>query len=159
MTPEKASTLRLLREGIGNPVNVIESNGSDHCHEVRAQLLEDTERNHVPILFLITSLAFLEARPCEELSLVQPGSATVSSPYYESDGWTPVDFLKSLIFIEGGGVRIFLERIRGRAVNTEVVLRPCGELLLRTQGRGKSAQRWLHFVKGQSHLTPVAEGI
>jgi hypothetical protein len=142
MTEDKASTLRLLREGIGNRVEILESRSTDAVHEVRARLFGRSPASQIPILFLLSSLAFLEAGPTEG---EEPA---------EIDGWTPADFLSHLRF-DGGRLELTLERIRGRAVCTWLTLTPEGELTLRTRGRGRSATRWLGFVRGRSHLQPV----
>ncbi|MBC7692559.1 MAG: hypothetical protein H7222_12410 [Methylotenera sp.] len=145
MNAEKASTLKLLKEGMGKTVQVLESRGGDGVHEVRAYLPDCSETSIIPILFLLTSLAFLEAGPGED---------TLSDEYAEIDGWTPADFLSHLRF-EDGELRVSLNRIRGRAVYTQASLSYLGNLTLRTRARGQSATRWLSYVQGRSHLQEV----
>src|SRR4051812_30459889 len=105
MNAEKATTLRLLREGIGNEVKVLESRGGHLTHEVRAHLPTVSESSMIPVLFLITSLAFLEAGP--ELVHGEP-----VAEYAEVDGWTPADFLSNLRFGDQM-LQISLTRVRG----------------------------------------------
>jgi hypothetical protein len=50
---------------------------------------------------------------------------------------------------------VSLDIVRGRAVFTEVTLTSSGELTIQTRGRGQSAQRWLQYVQGRSHLRQV----
>lgn len=140
MNPEKLSTLRLLREGMGKTVNVLEAIGGDSLHIVRAHLPEGTEKDALPVLFLLTSLAFLEA---------DPGS--------DVDGWTPADFLSHLRF-DGGFLSVKLETVRGRGVFTEITLSAAGDLFIQTKGRGNSASRWLNYVQGRRYLKPVDPG-
>lgn len=137
MNAEKASTLRLLREGMGQPVQLLESKGGDGTHEVIAHLPATTQSTMIPVMFLITTLAFLEA-----------DSET------EVDGWTPADFLSHLRF-ESGTLHLRLEVVRGRPVFTDVSLTSEGELKIQTRGRGLSATRWLSYVEGRSHLRKV----
>lgn len=147
MTAEKASTLRLLKEGMGNAVQVLESRGSASFHEVRAHLPGISKSSEIPILFLITSLAFLEASPIVDGDGLSPDFA-------EIDGWTPADFLSHLRF-EDRKLKLELRKIRGRAIFTEVSLSTAGDLTIVTQGRGQSANRWLAYVEGRSHLREV----
>ncbi len=203
MNPEKASTLKLLRAGMGNSVRLLETRKSDFTIELRAHL-PGPRPAQVPVLFLISSLAFLEARPFRGdqgsedfedsensvFSETQPptlliagtrlSGSSLSTPslgspeiltdgaaemppewlicdpqeYIETDGWTPADFLEHLKF-DDGQLRISLGCIRGRAVFTEISLDPQGQLKIRTIGRGHSADRWLSFVRGRSHMQPV----
>ncbi len=196
MNPEKASTLKLLRAGMGNSVRLLETRKSDFTIELRAHL-PGPKPAQVPVLFLLSSLAFLEARPFGgdvpdgDESTDSDGSpdspviliagtqlsggslGTVSEfqsdgvaemppewlicepqEYLEVDGWTPADFLEYLQFDEGQ-LRVSLGCVRGRAVFTEISLDPQGQLRIRTIGRGHSADRWLSFVRGRSHMQPV----
>ena len=206
MNPEKASTLKLLRAGMGNSVRLLETRKSDFTIELRAHL-PGPKPAQVPVLFLLSSLAFLEARPFggDEASgpegddggyesvestdsdgspdspviliagtQLSGGSlGTVSEfqsdgvaemppewlicdpqEYLEVDGWTPADFLEYLQFDEGQ-LRVSLGCVRGRAVFTEISLDPQGQLRIRTIGRGHSADRWLSFVRGRTHMQPV----
>ncbi len=137
MNSEKASTLKLLREGMGQPVHVLENRSGDAYHAVRARLPELSETSMIPVMFLITTLAFLEAGTTEGV-----------------DGWTPADFLSYLRF-EHGSLVVRLDVIRERAVFTEVNLNPKGEISIETRGRGQSATRWLAYVEGRSHLHRV----
>lgn len=150
MTAEKASTLRLLREGIGQSVNVTDSRDADLVHELRAHLPDCPESKHLPILFLITSLAFLEAQPMSGKHIGSHGAES----YNETDGWLPADFVFNL---RRGldGFEINLGVVRGRQVETHVSLSSLGELRITTQGRGRSATRWVAFVRGQTHLQQV----
>jgi hypothetical protein len=143
MTPEKALTLQLLRDGMGLPVRVTECRRGSNFQELRARLSGLQSGNLIPVLFLLTSLAFLEASS-EEVDAVQA-----------PDGWTPVDFLSHLR-LEDGALKVSLDRIRGRKVCTDVSLSPDGELSILTRDRGQSATRWLAFVEGRSHLRPVS---
>ena len=137
MNSEKASTLKLLREGMGQPVHVLENRSGDAYHAVRARLPELSQSSMIPVMFLITTLAFLEAAVGEVI-----------------DGWTPADFLSHLRF-EHSCLVVRLEVIRERAVFTEVSLSPKGELSIETRGRGQSATRWLAYVEGRTHLHRV----
>ena len=147
MNAEKASTLRLLREGIGNTVKVLESKGGATFHEVRAHLPDCSESSMIPVLFLLTSLAFLEASAESVEGLPNP-------EYNEVDGWTPADFLSHLRF-DGRKLLINLDSVRGRRVQTTIVLKATGDLVLKTVGRGQSAARWLGYVQGRAHLREV----
>jgi hypothetical protein len=149
MNAEKASTLKLLREGIGNTVHVLESTCGDAVHELRAHLPDRCGSSAIPVLFLLSSLAFLEAAagiPADE--------ASDSSDFHEADGWTPADFLSHLKF-EGKELRLSLTEVRGRAVFTDLSLTHSGDLKIRTLGRGQSATRWLSFVQGRRHLQEI----
>lgn len=147
MNTEKASTLRLLRQGIGNTVNVLEHRSEDALHEVRALLPDHAESSVIPVLFLLTSLAFLEAPP------VLP-EVDENSDFNEVDGWLPADLLSHLRF-EEKQLRVSLSVVRGRAIFTDIAITANGELTIRTQARGQSASRWLTYVQGRSHLQPT----
>lgn len=157
MNTDKASTLKLLREGIGNTVRVVETRSGESTHAVRAHLPECTAENLIPILFLISSLAFLEATPTVRADQVatDDDAGEESGEFNEVDGWTPADFLSHLRF-EGARLRLSLKEIRGRNVFTEITLTVTGDLSLETLGRGQSANRWLAFVEGRRHLQQVA---
>jgi hypothetical protein len=142
MTAEKASTLRLLRDGMGQAVRLVEDRSELGRHEVRALLPELSSSEMIPVLFLITSLAFLEAEN--------------SQPDPEQDGWTPADFLFYLR-LDQGGYRVALDEIRERQVFTEVSLDIAGNLKISTIGRGQSASRWLKYVEGRTHLQTVRD--
>lgn len=160
MTLEKASTLKLLRKGIGNPISVVEDTGSALFHTVRARVPTSPgatgshEETVIPVLFLLTSLAFLEAMPVAKPSSDAEETSEEEGGYSEVDGWLPADFLSHLRF-EENQLRICLGEIRGRMVATEIVLNSAGELTITTQGRGQSATRWISYVRGQSHLQPA----
>lgn len=127
---------------MGKTVTVLESRGGHDSHELRAHLPDCPDASRLPILFLLTTLAFLEATP-------RDGEGN------EVDGWTPADFLSYLRF-EEGQLKITLGHVRGRDVETHVSLSPLGELVIITRGRGTSADRWLSYVRGRRHLQPVA---
>jgi hypothetical protein len=137
MTAEKASTLKLLKDGMGKTIEVIESRGGFDSHEVRANLKDFTEACRLPVLFLLTTLAFLEAQVSDEGS--------------ELDGWLPADLISHLR-IEPELIKVSLDEIRGRKIQTEIQLSFSGELFIRTNGRGLSANRWLSYVRGRSYL-------
>jgi hypothetical protein len=168
MNAEKASTLKLLREGIGNPVHLIESRGGGAVHEVRAHLPGHTGGNVIPVLFLISSLAFLEAgatpRVTDEVKLEGDDELDEDLPserepdnerdYAEIDGWTPADFLSHLRYA-GPDLSLELGEVRGRSVFTDIRLSQDGHLHIKTLGRGQSANRWLSYVQGRIHLREV----
>src|SRR6476646_2746114 len=104
MNAEKASTLALLREAIGNPIHVLETTEGEAELKVKAFLPELSEASLIPVVFLITSLSFLEAKP------IQP-DPNIASEYRDPDGWTPADLLANLRF-EEGAVRMSLEIVR-----------------------------------------------
>lgn len=145
MTSEKTSTLRLLRQGMGNQLMILEDHGTDDLYQVRAHLPQMSEGRILPILFLLTSLAFLEAHPVED----QEGVPIAS--YKDPDGWLATDFLSHLNF-EGQKLRISLVEVRGRKVATEITVDAFGDLSLVTRGRGHSASRWIAYVQGRPHL-------
>jgi hypothetical protein len=155
MNAEKASTLRLLKEGIGRKVNILDSRGGDIFHEIKAHLPECSDRSRIPILFLLSSLAFLEATPVGSVASDLEIDENQEDAFREVDGWTPADFLSHLRF-EEDGLRVSLECIRGRSVFTELYLSSAGMLVIKTWGRGRSVHRWLGFVSGQSHIRDVS---
>lgn len=174
MNPEKASTLKLLRAGMGYEVLLLETRtrqtplaplesavgiavhgiatDSPHlplgelCVELRAHLphAPGSSQAQIPVLFLLSSLAFLEAKPVGG-----------SDEFDEVDGWTPSDFLSHVRF-EGGMLKLSMGCVRGRAVFTDISIDSQGELWIQTVGRGHSAQRWLGYVRGQSHMHSVS---
>lgn len=137
---------------MGKAVTVLEVRGGDSHHQVRALLPDLHEKSVMPILFLLTSLAFLEASPQGEGE-----DGALSADYAEVDGWTPADFLSHLRF-EAGRVVLHLENVRGRSVRTRMEMTPLGELFVETWARGTSATRWLAYVRGRSHLAEVPPG-
>lgn len=157
MTAEKASTLRLLKDGMGQPVLVTDTRDADLIHEVRALLPECPDSKHLPILFLLTSLAFLEAQPIARHRRASEDQELQASEFQAEDGWTPADFLTYLRRAEDGFV-ITLGTVRGRQVETQASLSTLGELKISTYARGRSASRWITFVRGQTHLQEVNSG-
>ena len=167
MNPDKASTLRLLKAGMGNPVHLLESRMESLSDVSQVEItarLEGGAPSHIPVLFLLSSLAFLEAQPVSDGSGgagasdglgVTDLSRSSSNDYFAEDGWTPADFLEYLRF-DGGAMLLDLGEIRGREVSTQLSLSAAGELKIRTSGRGQSSTRWLSFVRGQSHIQPVS---
>jgi hypothetical protein len=158
MNAEKASTLRLLREGIGNAVRIVETHSADAAHAVRALLPDCATESRIPVLFLLTSLAFLEASPAPSADAAADREREQNGDedeFREVDGWTPADFLMHLRF-EGSCLRVSLGEVRGRAVHTALALSDAGDLRIETVGRGQSASRWLSFVEGRRHLQTVS---
>ena len=149
MNAEKASTLRLLKQGMGKTVTVLEIRGGDSHHRVRAQL---SETGAIPVLFLLSSLAFLEAG-----AVGQPVGDTPDE-YDELDGWSPADFLSQLR-LEDGKLAVHLDTVRGRAVHTHLSISSEGELVVETWARGRSSTRWLAYVRGRSHLSEVRPSV
>lgn len=148
---------------MGNAVHLLETRSDEPCVELRAHLPGPSE-THVPILFLLSSLAFLEAKPLPTVppkvpnDEAQPGWSGLIcdlAEYSEADGWTPADFLSHLKFDESG-LKLSLACVRGRAVFTDLTLTPQGDLWIRTFGRGQSVTRWLSYVQGRSHMRPVS---
>ena len=134
---------------MGNPVHLLESRADSasaegSSFELRARL-EGGPEAQMPVLFLLSSLAFLEAQPAGDSA----------SEYFAEDGWTPADFVEHLRF-DGGGLGLDLGIIRGRSVLTRLSLTPNGDLQIATSGRGQSPARWLSFVRGRSHIQPVS---
>ncbi len=147
MTAEKSSTLMLLKEAIGNEYFLVESRLEQSLHEVRAVLTRCPQSSQFPVLFLLSSLAFLEAAP-------QMIEGAMDGEYLGEDGWTPSDFLTHIRF-NSHRISIELGSVRGRLVKTEISLSSSGLLEITTRGRGRSADRWLAAVQGQSHLEEV----
>lgn len=138
MTAEKAATLKLLREGTGIPVEVLETREDADCYELRAYLPDCSDDRKIPVLFMLTTIAFLEASPVRSKS---------ESEYSKVDGWMPADFL-SLLKFDGSRLEVSMSVVRGRGVWTQVALTPLGELMVRTQGRKDAAMKWLSYVRG-----------
>lgn len=136
MNPEKARTLQLLRDGMGHDLEIhaipLGRNGTEG-YEVHARVLTNDSTDLMPVLFLISTLAFLEA-------------PAVSLEYQNVDGWTPQDFIAALKF-EADGMKIKLDSVRGRGVYTEITLSQNGCLVLKS--KSDKAVSWLQYVRGQ----------
>lgn len=178
----------LLRNGIGRSVHLIEStdleseqdsdlvvtqnsfvsgpspdkkDGTQDRFRIRAMLEEAEESSRLSVLFLLSSLAFLEAKPSTDRSSEvgdpdsEPEGQLDGQLDSQLDGWTPTDFISYLRLDRDGSLKIELNQVRGRAVKTAIRLRANGELCVETRDRGQSANRWIHFVRGKSHLASV----
>jgi hypothetical protein len=96
-------------------------------------------KSAIGLLFLWSSLAFLEARPllCEGVLPVD---------YRNDDGWSSIDFLSHLRW-EDGRLAVRLGTLRGRQVATVLWLRRDGLFTVRTSGRGDSALAWFESFR------------
>jgi len=89
---------------------------------------------HIGLMFLWSSLAFLEASPLSHEGIH-------SRDYRPDDGWGSLDFLRCLKW-HGGRLGLDLGVIRGRQVATELVLIQDTLFVVRTRGRGDSPLHW-----------------
>ncbi|MFN7683957.1 MAG: hypothetical protein ACK5QT_00915 [Oligoflexia bacterium] len=94
----------------------------------------------IGLLFLWSSLAFLEAKPltCE---------GVIPQEYQPDDGWSSLDFLRHLNW-EGDRLSVELGVIRGRQVSTRFEVNQAGVFFVMTQGRGDSALNWFDAFRG-----------
>jgi len=97
------------------------------------------ERTAVGLLFLWSSMAFLEAH-----ALSEEGLPPVD--YKLEDGWSSLDFLENLRW-EEDRLRLALKVIRGRQVTTDIWLSRNGLFVVRAQGRGDSPLRWFESFR------------
>ncbi len=129
---EESPALDLIREGLGCRLRLLDWRSG---HDSRLVLhVDPLGRNRVGLLFLWSSLAFLEARPLLDEGLVPP-------EYVESDGWSSLDFLKLLRW-DGTRLWLRMDVLRGRCVATELVLLDDGRFVVRARGRGDSPLHW-----------------
>jgi hypothetical protein len=97
------------------------------------------ERMAVGLLFLWSSMAFLEAHALSEEGIPP-------TDYQVEDGWSSLDFLENLRW-EEDRLRLALKVIRGRQVTTDIWLSRGGLFVVRTQGRGDSPMRWFESFR------------
>ena len=97
------------------------------------------EGTAVGLLFLWSSLAFLEAHALSEEGILP-------HDYLPEDGWSSLDFLENLKW-EGDRLRVSLVVIRGRQVATEILLSQNGFFVVRAKGRGDSPLHWFETFR------------
>ena len=107
--------------------------------ELVARLEGLTERASIGLLFLWSSLAFLEARPLS-------AEGILPSDYSADDAWGSLDFLDHFRW-DGRRLGVELRTLRGRQVDTSLRLDRMGVFSVRTQGRGDSALWWFRSFR------------
>ncbi len=132
----------LLREGLSCELDLLQWRAgfsSELVARAEPLSLPGSGRSAIGLLFLWSSLAFLEARP-----LLREG--VVPSDYQAEDGWSSIDFLTHLRWEEARLV-LNLSVLRGRQISTHLWLRRDGLFTVQTAGRGDSALGWFESFR------------
>ena len=130
------SALELLKKGLNCDLELVnwkpgfESELVAHMAETR----DGREPSAVGLLFLWSSLAFLEAHAISHEGIP-------AQDYQSEDGWSSLDFLENLSW-EVDRLRVRMNVVRGRQVTTEISISREGLFVVRTRGRGDSPLRW-----------------
>jgi len=136
---------KLVHDALLLDVEVIEADarplepGDDWA--VRIQLQADAARLATSahgLLFALGAMSFNDARPPE-------GSGQWLEP---GDQFTAADLLEHLHF-EQGKLRLSLDELRGRRLDTDIELTSDGRARLETRNRGKAAQAWVARLQGK----------
>jgi hypothetical protein len=121
--------------------------GNDDLH-VRIEMQVDDELIEscaFGLIFVLGVLSFADARP-----------RGVSGNWFEDDDqFTAADMIRNLRF-ENGGLRMYVDYLRGRCVKTRVEVAKNGRVVLDTVNRGQAATRWVDQLRGKKFLRPVA---
>ena len=96
-------------------------------------------------LFTLAALSFHDARP----------RGTSELEFQSRDEFTVADFFECPTFSEGV-LRLHTDYVRGRRMKTDVTIRPDGNVMLTTWGRGQRALRWLDTLRGKKTMTVVS---
>jgi hypothetical protein len=95
------------------------------------------------LLFAVGAISFNDARPRGD-----------SGQWFEpTDQFTAADLLEHLRF-EQGKLRLEIDYLRGRCVQTTVEVASDGKVRLETVNRGKSAVAWVTRLQGKQLLHP-----
>ncbi len=89
-------------------------------------------------LYTLASLSFNDARP----------RGYSDTDFLAEDEFGVGDLLECLSYCNGE-IQFRADYIRGRCMKTDITVRPDGTVALATWGRGTSALRWLHNLRGK----------
>jgi len=140
----RTSPAELLKQGLDCELVLVSWLGgfeSELVARVDASPEDGPEGTAVGLLFLWSSLAFLEAHALSEEGILP-------SDYHLEDGWSSLDFLENLRW-EEDRLRLALNVIRGRQVTTDLWLSKNGIFVVRTRGRGDSPLRWFETLQDE----------
>lgn len=125
--------LELIRQGLKCDLSLVGWRPGFEC-ELVLRVRSSPESAHMGLMFLWSSLAFLEASPLS-LEGIHPRD------YRSDDGWGSLDFLKAIRW-EGDRLVLELGVVRGRQIETSLCLLRQGVFIIKTRGRGDSALHW-----------------
>ncbi len=147
MSTTRRLEYKLVHDALLLDVSVIETDvrplAAGEDAEVRVLLQADAnlvESHAHGLLFALGALSFNDARPPEG-----------THEWEASDQFTAADLLEHLRF-EQGKLRLRVEELRGRRVNTTIELTSDGRARLETQGRGEAALGWVARLQGKQLL-------
>lgn len=107
----------------------------------------DLERSAHGFLFVIGVLSFADAT----------AEGLMSGTCDDDDNCFWIDDLLHALRWQGSTLQFSANCVRGRKMNTTVVLRSDGTGTLSTVGREMAAQRWLHCLQGDEALQLVSK--
>jgi hypothetical protein len=150
MSDTRRLEYKLVHDALLLDVDVIETDARPNAvgedEAVRIQLQTDPkliESSVHGFLFAVGALSFNDARPRSD-----------SNECFEpNDRFTPADLLEHLRF-EQGKLRLHVDDLRGRCLNTTVEVASDGKIRLETTHRGKAAVGWVTRLQGKQLLQP-----
>jgi len=133
-------------------VEIIEGpDPAEFAVHVRLTFAHDPDLDESPLewaafgtLYTLAALSFADARP----------RGYSETGFRDDDAFMPSDLLDHLRYVNGE-LHVTLDYLRGRRVKTDLVIRPDGEVSIRTVGRGKAVLQWLDRPGGGAGLRLV----
>jgi len=114
-------------------------------HKIVFKVEEDEPEIYaVGILFCLAMMSFADAAP-----------RGISENYFIPDeDWSLGYFVDGLEY-KYGSICYSADYLSGRMMKTDVIFDKDGKVTLTTRNRGKSADKWLTFLRGKKHLQKV----
>jgi hypothetical protein len=137
----------LIQEYIGQTAaatfKLVESN-SDQVGDIPNQQIrllideDDVETSAFGILYSVTLLSFLQARPA--------GVSVID--FREQDVWSVEDLFRHLSY-KHGSLHFYADYVRGRLMKTTVEISKDGTLVIETSNRADEATQWVEYLLGK----------
>ncbi len=99
---------------------------------------DDVETSAFGILYSVSLLSFLQARPA--------GVSEID--FREQDVWSAEDLFRHLSF-EHGRLHFYADYVRGRLMKTTVEISKDGSLVIETINRADEATQWAEYLLGK----------
>lgn len=108
----------------------------------------DAEHYAFGFIYALGVLSFADARP-----------RGVSAMHFEEkDDWAVGDMLRRLRF-ERGELHFYADYVRGRCMQTTVIVRADGTFMLDAVNRGEAATRWIAKLNGKKFLRAIGDAM
>jgi len=135
-----------ISQAITTDVKLVDSR-SDLAGDIPSQYIklqideEDVETSAFGILYAVSLISFLQARPA--------GISVID--YQEEDVWSPEDLYRHLSF-GNGKLHFYADYVRGRLMKTTIEISGDGSIVIRTINRADHATQWVEFLAGKRRI-------